>query len=143
MKRANLYREMTGDHGTFGEIFLEDGPALFTGEQPWLDNAANKSCIPAGKYTVLWTWSPAFGRMMHLVSKVPGRSGIRIHPANLMGDRDKGFKSQLYGCIALGERRGVLSGQTAVLISRPAVRRLEEWANGEPFELEIVNGFSS
>lgn len=142
MRYAYLHRDITGDHGTFGRIYLQDGPELHTGEQPWLDNTPNKSCIPAGLYKVLWTWSPAFKRMMYLVSRVEGRSGIRIHSANLMGDRDKGLKSQLYGCISLGERRGVLSGQTAVLISRPAVRRLEEWGNQQPFELEIVDGFS-
>lgn len=141
MKYAYLHRLETGDHGTFGRI-LFDGTELFTGEQPWLDNKPNRSCIPAGLYKVLWTHSPAFGRMMHLVNNVPGRSGIRIHPANLMGDRDKGFRSHLYGCIALGEKAGSIEGQKAILVSRPAVRTLEKWAAGETFELEIVNGFS-
>lgn len=141
MRQAYLHRLETGDHGTFGQISFGD-LIRYTGEQPWLDNKANRSCIPAGIYTVLWTHSPAFGRMMHLVSKVEGRSGIRIHPANLMGDRDKGFKSHLYGCIALGERIGQIEGQKALLVSRPAVRSLEKWANGQTFELEIVDGFS-
>lgn len=140
MNYAYLHRVETGDQGTFGRIIFGDYE-LFTGEQPWLNNLPNQSCIPAGLYKVTWTYSPAFKRMMYLVNNVKGRSGIRIHPANLMGDRARGFKSHLYGCIALGEKRGYLGGQKAVLVSRPAVTKLENWAGGESFELEIINGF--
>jgi len=81
---------------------------------------------------------------MYLVSEVPGRSGIRIHPANLMGDRSKGYKSHLYGCIALGKKLGAIKDQKAVLISRPAVRLLEDTMKRQAFKLEIWNdGFHS
>lgn len=111
---------------------------VFSGELPDRGNAPNISRIPAALYLVKWTYSPAFKRMMYLVTGVPGRSGIRLHSANLMGDRAKGFKSHLYGCVALGRRVGSIKGQRALLVSRPAIRELETWGGGEPFELEIV-----
>ena len=136
MKQANLERLTMTDEGTFGRISF--GPhVLFTGELPDHDNAPNISCIPTGPYTCKYTWSPTFKKMMYLITEVPGRSGIRIHSANLMGDRSKGFKSQLYGCIALGEKIGMLGDQKALLVSRPAIRRLENYMNGKDFELWV------
>ena len=114
------------------------GATLFTGELPDHDNAPNKSCVPVGLYKVVWNWSPAFKREMFILVAVPRRSGIRIHPANLMGDRALGFKSHLYGCIALGRKTGTLHGQRAVLVSRPALNEFEEAMGRAPFELEII-----
>lgn len=135
--KVTLERLESTDQGTFGRIFFGHN-WLYTGELPDRDNQVNISCIPKGDYQVLWTYSPAFKRMMYLVTDVDGRSGIRIHPANLMGDTSKGFKSHLYGCIALGEKRGWLGGQKAVLLSRPAVRMFEDVLERQPFELEII-----
>jgi hypothetical protein len=66
---------------------------------------------------------------MYLVEEVKDRSGIRIHPANLT--------SQLNGCIALGEKLGTLNGKKAVLLSQPAVRKLETFMKGKSFILEL------
>ena len=136
MREALLERREQGDQGTFGVLYA--GPfRFFTGELPWRDNKPCISCIPKGSYTGLWTYSPRFKRKMFLLRKAEGRSGIRIHPANLMGDRQKKYIRQLEGCIALGEKIGWLKKQKAILISRPAVRRFEAWAAGETFKLEI------
>lgn len=135
-----LTRQSQSDQGTFGSLVV-DGLVLWTGEQPWRDNRRNVSCIPAGRYGCAWTWSPRFRRDMYLVYSVPGRSGIRIHSANLMGDTALGYRSQLAGCIALGERLGILDGQQALLISAPAVRRLETYLGHRPFTLEVIDGF--
>lgn len=137
-KTATLHRLETSDAGTFGILHF-GSDFVFSGELPWRHNEPNVSCIPPGLYRVLWTWSPAFKRKMYLVSRVAGRSGIRIHPGNYMGARDKGYKSHLYGCIALGEQLGWMDAQRALLISRPAVSRLEAWGNCKTFELEIVD----
>ena len=134
---AYLARTDISDQGSFGRIYFGDDE-LFTGELPDRDNAPNISCIPCGLYLVQWTFSPAFKRMMYLVTDVDGRSGIRIHSANYMGDRSKGLKCHLYGCIAMGRNLGMIKGQKAILSSRPAIRAFEEWGAGEPFELEIV-----
>ena len=138
MKKATLTRKESSDEGTFG-LLSYGGATVFTGELPDRGNAPGVSRIPAGKYTCRWTYSPAFKRMMYIVENVPGRSGIRIHPANLMGDKSKGFLSHLLGCIALGERVGTIKGQKALLVSRPAVTKLENYMKHEPFILEIRN----
>jgi hypothetical protein len=74
---------------------------------------------------------------MYLVENVSGRSGIRFHSANFMGNTSEGKKSQLNGCIALGEKLGTINGQQALLISAPAIRRFEDLMDGEEFMLTI------
>ena len=138
--KATLERLESTDQGTFGRIYFGKN-WLYTGELPDRDNATNISCIPTGTYDVLWTYSPAFKRYMYLVTSVTGRSGIRIHSANLMGDHSKGFRSHLYGCIAFGEKRGYLDNQKAILVSRPAVSFFEDTMERKPFTLEIKNEF--
>lgn len=138
MRRLVLQRLESGDEGTFGRLMLPDGRALFTGELPERGNAPNTSCIPPGEYRCTWTFSPAFRRMMYQVCPVPGRSGIRIHPANYMGDKSKGLRSHLNGCIALGQRLGWIEGQKALLLSAPAVAALEAATERAPFILEVA-----
>lgn len=137
-----LQRLEWGDQGTFGR--LTAGPLLlYTGELPWRENASSVSCIPPEPggapicYTAMVTYSPRFGRGLYLLAPTSPRAAIRIHPSNLMGDSSKGFKCQLNGCIALGERLGWIDGQKAVLLSQPAVRRLEQYFEGRTFKLEI------
>ena len=138
MRKATLYRLDSSDQGTFGVLVIKKSNTwFFTGELPWRGNKSNISCIPKGAYRVVWTRSPRFKRCMYLVAKVKNRLGIRVHSANFVGDRKKGFRRQLAGCITLGEKLGWLGGQKAVLISRPAVRKFEALANGEPFEIDI------
>jgi hypothetical protein len=76
-------------------------------------------------------------KKVFMVLNVKGRGGILIHAANYMGDYLKGFKTQLMGCIALGERLGQMEGQKAFILSAPAIRRFEALMDGKPFELEI------
>lgn len=133
---AVLQRLEESDEGTFGHL-VAARLVLFSGELPWRANAPSISCVPPGVYQALFTQSPRYGRALYLVTPVIRRSGIRIHPANVMGDLVKGFKSQLNGCIALGEKLGWLDKQKAVLMSVPAVRRLEEYFEGKQFQLEI------
>ena len=136
--KAVLERLESSDQGTFGRITF-GSTTLFTGELPEKGNASNASCIPAGTYKCVWTYSPAFKRRMYLVDRVPSRAGIRIHSANFMGDKSCGLKCQLHGCIALGEKLGKMDGQKAVLLSVPAIRKLETFMNRQSFELEIVD----
>jgi hypothetical protein len=77
---------------------------------------------------------------MYLLLGTEPRAGIRIHSANLMGDDTIGYRRQLNGCLAFGERLGWLDGQKALLVSASAVRRFEEHMGGKPFLLEIRNG---
>lgn len=140
MRRLTLNRLESSDQGTFGTIIVPDNEWVhyfYTGELPWRDNTSNVSCIPTGVYKCAWTYSPRFRRHMYLVDGVKARAGIRKHSANFMGDDSKGFRRQLNGCIALGEKLGWIEGQKALLLSAPAVRRFEALLGGQPFELEI------
>lgn len=140
MKTVRLIRGASTDQGTFGRLLF--GPNLLhTVELPWRDNARQRSCIPAGAYRCALVNSPRFGRV-YGVANVPGRSHVLIHAANVGGDVDLGWDSQLHGCIAPVERLGAIKNtsgrmQRAGLVSRPALRRLMAWADGQPFTLEI------
>lgn len=130
------------DQGFFGRIVAR-GLSLYSGELPWRDNQSNVSCVlpePGGEpviYLCVWTFSPRFRRFMYLLLGTAPRTGIRKHSANLMGAIDMGFRAQLNGCIALGERLGWLDGQKALLLSAPAMRRFESHLGHAPFTLEI------
>jgi hypothetical protein len=135
MLDARLIRIETSDEGTFGH-FVAGRLVLFSGELPRRNNASNVSCIPTGTYRCVLTYSQRFGRPLYLVDGVADRVGIRVHPANFMGKKPP-YLCQLNGCIALGEKLGWIDGQKAILISAPAVRRLEDWFQGKSFTLEI------
>lgn len=142
MKTARLIRAPSTDQGTFGRLVLDDGQAMHTTELPWRDNARQRSCIPPGRYVCALVNSPKFGRV-YGVANVPGRSHVLIHPANVAGDVTMGWDTQLHGCIAPAEQLGAIKNsagrmQRAGLVSRPALRRLEAWAAGQPFNLEIT-----
>lgn len=141
MKDAYLTRGTSSLQGTFG-LLTYGGISCFTTELPWRDNIPQKSCIPVGTYSCAIVNSPKFGRV-YSVLNVPGRSSVLIHSANLGGNVDEGFDTQLHGCIAPAMKMGVMLNshgvmQRAGLVSRPALRSFMLWANGEPFKLEIV-----
>ena len=140
MNKVTLVRFESSDHGTFGKIYVE-GFTFYTLELPWRDNRNDISCIPSGTYTCKMTRSPRFKKDLYEVLGVKGRFAIRIHSANLAGDVKKGFKSQLNGCIALGEKLGTLEKQKAIFVSKPAVANFEKLMNYEPFILEVTYGF--
>lgn len=141
MITATLRRTESGDTGTFG--VLQVGSVDFaTGELPDRGNADDISSIPAGTYTCSKTFSPRFQRPTYEILNVPGRTGIRIHPANFMGDKTKGLQCELDGCIALGMERGVIEGQDAVVSSKTAIDKFEELMAGNEFSLEIIDEYS-
>jgi len=137
---AKLERLETSDQGTFGVMTVGE-LEFFSGELPWRDNRANVSCIPEGIYECTYSYSPKFGKFMYMINSVEGRSGVRIHSGNYAGDTEKGYLSHSYGCPLLGMKRGTMGGQRAVLISRPAISKLERKLGREDFTLEIVNGW--
>jgi hypothetical protein len=94
MTTVSLVRYVERGDGVFA--WLQVGTfSCFTVERPWLANQPQVSCIPAGSYNLSFTFSPKFNRSLWEVENVPGREGIRIHPANRFGE--------LEGCIALGD----------------------------------------
>jgi hypothetical protein len=137
MKKAVIKRTESDDRGTFGVLAVDD-KAWITGELPWRENKKRISCIPPGKYQVDWKMSPRFNRDMYLVQKVKDRWGIRFHVANFVGDKKRGFRSEVLGCISLGCKKGKIHSQKALLDSGKAIREFEEYLNGESFELTII-----
>ena len=69
---------------------------LWTVECPWLENTPFASCIPDGEYSLQAFDSPTHPDAW-VVTPVPGRSGILIHPGNTV--------SEVTGCIAPGLTR--------------------------------------
>lgn len=138
MNRVTLERFEIGDQGVFGKLNFGNA-SWFTGELPWRENASNISCIPLGIYVCKFTLSNRLKKFTYELLSVEKRTGIRIHAANLMGDVSKGFHAQLNGCIALGEKLGIIEHQKAVLISASAVREFETLMNRSTFTLEIKN----
>lgn len=136
MISATLLRIESGPHGTFGKLKCGNF-SCYTLELPWQHNEPDISCIPTGIYKCVWTKSPRFNKEMYLLENVKNRTGIRIHSANLAGDKALGFRSQLNGCIALGEKFGFIDRQKALLVSVSAIRRFETLMNGRPFELVV------
>ena len=139
MRKATLQRIVTSDEGTFGILTSDTSFICHTGELPWRDNEPETSCIPAGTYDCMMQWSNKHQESLYHVLGVPGRDAIEIHPANWMGDKSKGFKCDLLGCIAPGIDQGELDGQQAVLSSGPAVLALERAYNCEGFSLTILD----
>lgn len=80
--------------GTFSRVLLNGAPFCVAVERPWLNNASQVSCIPAGTYIAKPDYSPKRGHEVYELQGVPQRSEIQIHIAN--------FAYQLHGCIALG-----------------------------------------
>jgi hypothetical protein len=136
---VNLFRMKRSDQGTFGKLFYGEFNC-YTLELPWKDNMSNISCIPSGTYDVITRLSPRFGNV-YWVKDVPDRSFILIHSGNWAGDISKGFKSHVNGCILLGQQRGLLRGQLAILNSRITVKRFMKILNYQPFTLDIYEEF--
>jgi hypothetical protein len=91
-----IMRLVFDNEDTIGKLYVEDAFNCYTLELPYNlgRNKPDTDCIPFGNYQVGIDYSPHFGRYMPILLNVPGRSEIRIHPANM--------PTQLLGCIAVG-----------------------------------------
>ncbi len=82
---------------------LEDTDRGLTSDMPLEEikkkKIYGKTAIPSGLYTILYTYSPKYKRLMPLVDNVKGFSGIRIHSGNSAEDS--------LGCILLGKNTKV------------------------------------
>lgn len=136
MKKAIVYRTETGDQGTFGRL-VAPGFTCHTVELPWRGNAQNISCIPPGEYRCKLRRSPRFG-LTFCLQDVQGRSYVLLHSGNLAGDVAEGWRTHSAGCLLLGQYRGVLGGQKAIMVSRPALRDFMTVMGKDDFELTIL-----
>lgn len=83
---------------------LEEGP-----KHAGSTKVYGKTAIPRGKYQLITSMSPRFGRILPEVLKVPGFTGIRIHGGNTAEDSA--------GCILVGQ----IKTSTGVAKSAPTV----------------------
>ena len=140
MSDVLIERLETGDQGTFGRIVVGT-LVLFTGELPWRENRFQRSCIPPGEYNARMVYVPKFKRHCYWLQPTAPRTSILMHAATFMGDIEKGYRTHLQGCIALGEKLGWIERQKCVLLSTPAMRRFEELMQRKPFTLEIRESY--
>ncbi len=83
-----------------------------------------KTAIPEGRYPVVITFSPKFGKWLPLLVGVPLFKGVRIHAGNSARDTQ--------GCILVGEntRRGRLTN-SLFMLNRLKEKIVEAKARGE------------
>ncbi len=120
--KLTLKRNKETVDALYGQLFIDDVFQCFTMER-------TSVAIPLGQYTIEFTFSPHFQKIMPLLN-VPGREGIRIHIAN--------FPDQLEGCIAVG----TFVGNDYIESSRDAytalMSKIEHQAN---LVIQIVKDF--
>ena len=136
--------------GTFGTIKSLDGTKTwYTAERSWFNNMPNVSCIPAGRYQLVFRESPSKGLRAHLhapslgVLKEPDgenpalRTYCMVHPANL--------PEEVHGCVGLGTSyfKNIHGVPYGVQNSRYAVTEFEDYLRrfyrkGYEVELEII-----
>lgn len=145
---ALLQRIADTPFGVFGYLDLRaaDGAPqgrFCTGEDDWLDNRSQVSCIPAGLYVCRRTVHHKTGEPTFEITGVPGRSRILIHPGNTEED--------VMGCVMVGTDFGCRTvpdedapGQPARLKwgvsgSRVAFERfMAKLAGIQQFDLQVV-----
>ena len=138
MDTVFLIRTESSAQGTFSQFAIKTFKA-FGGELPSRNNQQGKSCIPAGTYICRWLYSNEHKRNIYHITNVPNRTDVEVHSGNYCGDKDKGFKSDVLGCLLLGKSIGLLDGQKAVLESKEAIQEFEKLLNQEPFKLIITD----
>ena len=105
VKRTNFTEESTiGELFIDGKFFcytLEDKDRGLTDSMSLAEIKLRKifgvTCIPYGKYKVVLSMSPKFGKILPEIQGVKGYSGIRIHTGNTA-------KNSL-GCLLVGKKK--------------------------------------
>jgi hypothetical protein len=135
MRQVTIKRDKSEPTGTFG--VLKAGLfSCYSLELADHENAVGVSCIPAGTYRAEIHESPKFGKVYRL-KDVPGRADILIHRGNFAASEGHG-KTDVEGCILLGNAVGEIAGQKALLSSKDSVERFMAEMEGEPFDLVIT-----
>lgn len=106
-----LDRKYLKENYTIGKLYINDVYFCDTLEDKVVDvdksgkidngevKTYGQTAIPYGKYKVVLSYSPRFGRIMPRILDVPGFNGILIHIGNTIKDTD--------GCILVGRNKTV------------------------------------
>jgi len=125
-----LQRVAYNKERTFGVLKENKVPFCLTLELPWKDNKPYISCIPSGEYICKRFTRPS-GVFTWEITKVPGRTLILFHIANLVRD--------LQGCVGTGEEFGILKNEPAILSSGRAFAEFMRLTKDyEEFPLTII-----
>lgn len=92
--KAIIQRLLSNDKVTLGVMLVDGRPFFTTLELPWKNNQNDISCVPAGTYKCVRTFSNHFKKDVFMLQNVPGRSAVEIHVGNKVED--------IRGCIAIG-----------------------------------------
>lgn len=138
MRQVTIVRSRSSNQGTPGRILIDGRSFCFSLELPWKDNASNVSCIPTGSYIIEPFKSARFGEVYLVLDTLP-RTYILFHAGNWAGSTAHGFRTHSHGCVLLGNRRGLLENQKAVLASRLALSRFKTAIGRGKARLEIID----
>ena len=141
MKTLTLDRRDSTEYsknGTEGVLHFGEVKICDTLELHEEDNKPRESHIPTGEYLCKIVQSPKFGKV-YQVCDVPNRGNILIHAGNYAGETELGLRSDILGCILLGNGYGLLNYQRCILQSRATLKLFMESMNGLPFKLKIIN----
>jgi len=135
MTTAYIHRVIKDETGTFGTCMVPNGGVWATAEAPWISGDGHplgvpfESCLPDGRYHLVWHRSPRYGRRLHIVDPTRGlfledtpdalRFACLIHPGNEASD--------FIGCMGLGP-----AYQPA---ANPTARRRIAW----PSRVSVLN----
>ena len=90
-----------------------------------------QTAIPYGKYKVVLSYSPKFGRIMPRILDVPGFNGILIHIGNTIKDTD--------GCILVGRNKTVGMVNESTITFNELFRQMEVAEKiGENITINII-----
>jgi hypothetical protein len=100
-KQLRIERFKTTENSTIGMLFVDNVFVCFTLELAWRGNAPKRSCIPAGRYPIVFRNDPGSKyKYLHLhVRDVPGREWILFHIGN--------FPKDTLGCVLPGLTHGL------------------------------------
>lgn len=118
MKIKILRSSLWNDY-TLGQMFINERYFCDTLEPPVRElKIPNETAIPYGRYQVLVTHSPKFGRPLPLIKNVPKFEGVRIHRGNSVKDTS--------GCILVGEWDGNKSLVRSIAAEVAVTMKIEE-----------------
>ena len=136
-----------GEHGTQCEFSCPDVSfACVAQELGWHDNAPDLSRMPVGRYLTTVSWSEHFKRPLYHI-QCDSRQALEIHNGNFTGYTPSGWKSDVLGCVILGDSfgeetpEGFDRPQACVLNSKATLDAFMVALGGKPMQLTVLDQF--
>lgn len=141
MKTVKILRDLFYDgQASLGTcyVFDEDCNRIFKSaslERGWVNNENMISCLPIGKYRLVYEWSPHFETMLWEIYGTGHRRECKFHVAN--------YWYQLNGCIGLGRSEKYIDGDNVldVTYSVDTMAKFHEALEGETEAILIIENY--